>query len=263
MTRHRAPESPVELVHATSRRVRLRLPQNLLTGSWRAAIVTVLGSQPNVLHHRFNSSCRSLIIEHDGTLSSKQVCKLVDTAEPGSPSPSSESSAGASDGKWIVLGIGGLLALAGSPLATPILLASALPIFRRGFSSLFRARKLNVDVLDSVALMLTLAGGHMVTAAAVTGMIEGGEWLRDATASRSRRAIGELIADRNATVMKVVGTKRVAIRIAELQPDDVVALAPGDHIPVDGVVRSGTATVDQRFLTGEPLPAQRSEGDCV
>src|SRR5262249_24547070 len=125
------------------------------------------------------------------------------------------------------------------------------------------ARKLNVDVLDSVALVLTMAGGHMFTAAAVTGMIEGGEWLRDATASRSRRALGELIADREATVTKVVGKRRVRVRVADLPPGDVVALSPGDQIPVDGVVRSGAATVDQRFLTGEPLPSRRSEGDSV
>jgi len=108
-----------------------------------------------------------------------------------------------------------------------------------------------------------MVGGHMFTATAGTGMIEGGEWLRDATASRSRRALGELIADREATVMKVVGTRRVPIRVAELQPGDIIALGPGDHIPVDGVVRSGTAMVDQRFLTGEPLLSRRSKGNRV
>src|SRR5215467_15819749 len=96
---------------------------------------------------------------------------------------------------------------------------------------------------------------------AVTAMIEGGEWLRDATASRSRHALGDLIADRNAAVVKVVGTQRVTVPVAELKAGDIVSVAFGDHIPVDGVVHSGTAAVDERFLTGEPLPARRSEGD--
>lgn len=261
-------KSTVELVHATSCRVRLRLPRDLLTDSWRTSIAKVLSSHGNILHHRFNTPCRSLVIEHDGTLPPKEVWRLLDLAEaPATSAPSTSSPpprpARNSAGKWVALGVGGALALAGSPLAAPVLLASGIPIFRRALSSLVGARKLNVDVLDSVALVLTMAGGHMFTAAAVTGMIEGGEWLRDATASRSRRALGELIADREATVTKVVGTQRVPVRVADLQPGDVVALSPGDQIPVDGVVRSGAATVDQRFLTGEPLPARRSEGDNV
>lgn len=260
---HTRPGTGPEVVHATPRRVRLRLPQSLLTDSRQTGIAKVLSDHGNILQHRFNAPCRSLVIEHDGTLTWEELCQLVAAAEPASAPPPMQSHAGDGAGKWVALSVGGLLALAGMPLAAPMLLASAVPIFRRAFSSLVRDRKLNVDVLDSVALVLTMAGGHMVTAAAVTGMIEGGEWLRDATASRSRRALGDLIADRQAMVIKVVGTKRVPVRVAELQPGDIVALAPGDHIPVDGVVRSGAAMVDQRFLTGEPLPSRRAEGDRV
>jgi len=251
----------LELVHATPRRVRLRLPQNLLTGTSRAGIAKVLSSHGRIIHHRFNTACSSLVIDHDGTLSSKDVCRLVEAAEPASMSPLSQAPAGNASGKWVAMSVGGVLALAGSPLAAPILLASALPIFRRAFGSLVKDRKLNIDVLDSLALVLTMTGGHMVTAAAVTAMIEGGEWLRDATASRSRRALGDLIADRNAAVVKIVGTQRVTVPVAELKAGDIVSLAFGDHIPVDGVVHTGTAAVDERFLTGEPLPARRSVGD--
>jgi len=253
----------LELVHATSGRVRLRLPPKLLTESGRAAIAKVLSSHGKVLHHRFNATCRSLVIEHDGTLSLKEVRRLVHAAEPAPTLPPSQAPAGSAPGKWVALSIGGLFALAGNPLAVPMLLASAIPIFRRGLSSLVRDRKLNIDVLDSVALVLTMTGGHMVTAAAVTAMIEGGEWLRDATASRSRRALGELIADRNARVVKVVGARRVPVAVAELQAGDIVSLASGDHVPVDGVVHAGAAAVDERFLTGEPLPARRSKGDRI
>ena len=250
-------------MHATPGRVRLRLPHKLLTDSGRAGIANVLSRHGKVLHHRFNTPCRSLVIEHDGTLSSKEIRRLVQAAAPASTSPPSQSPAGGGPGKWVAVSVGGLLALGGNPLAVPMLLAAAVPIFRRGLTSLVRDRKLNIDVLDSVALVLTMTGGHMVTAAAVTAMIEGGEWLRDATASRSRRALGELIADRNARVLKVVGTRRVPVAIAELRAGDIISLASGDHIPVDGVVHTGTAAVDERFLTGEHLPARRSKGDRI
>lgn len=87
----------------------------------------------------------------------------------------------------------------------------------------------------------------------------------DATPTTHRRDDGGGVngTGRGATITKVVGTRRVPIRVAELQPGDIFALSPGDHIPVDGVVRSGAAMVDQRFLTGETMPARRSEGDRV
>lgn len=252
-----------EVVHAIPGRVRLRLPRHLSTDAWEAGISTVLSGRAHVRHHRFNRACRSLLVEHDGTLSPADVRRLVESAEPGSEPAGAGQTASGSAAKWVALGIGGALALAGSPLAVPILLGSALPIFRRGFTSLAKEKKLSVDVLDSFALVLTMLGGHVFTAAAVISMVEGGEWMRDVTAAQSRRALGELIADRDALVMKVAGNDRIPVRVADLQPGDIVALTVGDQIPVDGVVHSGTATVDERFLTGEPLPVPRSDGDRV
>ena len=260
-----APQTPpgLEVVHQTPRRLRLRLPGHLLARRARAGISSALGSERHVSSHRFSPACGSLVVEHDGALSAAQICGLVLEAEPAAqPLPAAEPGR-KPVAEWLALGAGGALALAGSPVALPVLLTAAAPIVRRGLTSLTRHTRLNVDVLDSVALGLTLAGGHLVTAAAVIGMVEGGEWMRDATAARSRRALGELIADRDALVWKLAGDERVQAQVCELRPGDVIFVAPGDHIPVDGAVRRGAATVDERFLTGEPLPSRRSEGDPV
>eukprot|EP00951_Prasinocladus_malaysianus_P046795 scaffold647947_cov33-Prasinocladus_malaysianus.AAC.1 len=48
-----------------------------------------------------------------------------------------------------------------------------------------------------------------------------------------------------------------------LEPGDVVALQPGDRAPVDGIVVSGTSTVDESALTGEPLPVSKREGTAL
>jgi len=252
-----------EIVHATRCRVRLRLPPALFTDARRAGIARVLDEEPCVLRHRFNPACRSLVVEHDGGLSPAAAVRLVRTARPAPRSAAVPGTAPPPPRRWAALAVGGALALAGSWLAVPFLLAAARPMFRRALVSLSGERRLNVDVLDSAALLLTLLGGHLVTAAAVIGMVEGGEWMRDVTASRSRRVLAGLIANREAVVGRVVGTQRVPTRVVDLRPGDVVALAPGDHVPVDGVVRWGEATVDERLLTGEPLPVRRSKADRV
>ncbi|HLH68646.1 MAG TPA: heavy metal translocating P-type ATPase [Candidatus Dormibacteraeota bacterium] len=243
--------------------MRLRLPSILLAQERRSGIARALDEEPHVQGFRFAPACRSLIVEHDGELSTAAVIHLVLRAKPASPPAPLPRGGRRPPRRWLALGVGGALAVAGTWVAVPFLLAAAAPIFHRALVSISRHRRLNVDALDSGALLLTMLGGHLVTAAAVIGMVEGGEWMRDVTAARSRRALGELIADREAVVTKVVGAERVPVRVADLQPGDVVVLAPGDHVPVDGFVLSGEATVDERFLTGEPLPVRRSEGDRV
>jgi len=51
------------------------------------------------------------------------------------------------------------------------------------------------------------------------------------------------------------------VPISTLQPDDLIALRPGDRIPVDGVVAEGASAVDESTLTGESVPIDKKAAD--
>ncbi|HET7563733.1 MAG TPA: heavy metal translocating P-type ATPase [Gemmatimonadaceae bacterium] len=51
--------------------------------------------------------------------------------------------------------------------------------------------------------------------------------------------------------------------IAQLRSGDVIIVRPGERIPVDGVILSGTSAVDESMLTGESLPVEKRAGDSV
>ncbi|MCO5051692.1 MAG: cation-translocating P-type ATPase [Verrucomicrobiae bacterium] len=53
------------------------------------------------------------------------------------------------------------------------------------------------------------------------------------------------------------------VPVARLQPGDLVALRPGDSVPVDGVITEGHSTVDEAMLTGESLPVEKTVGTEV
>lgn len=53
------------------------------------------------------------------------------------------------------------------------------------------------------------------------------------------------------------------IPIENLTPDEIVVVRPGGRIPADGVILSGRAAVDESMLTGESIPAEKTEGDMV
>lgn len=53
------------------------------------------------------------------------------------------------------------------------------------------------------------------------------------------------------------------VPVEEVRPGDVVLVRPGERIPVDGQVISGSGSVDESMLTGEPLPVAKRAGDRV
>ncbi len=55
----------------------------------------------------------------------------------------------------------------------------------------------------------------------------------------------------------------VDVPIAEVRSGDLVIVRPGERIPVDGVVKSGTGAVDESMLTGESMPVDKRPGDRV
>ncbi|MBQ7635891.1 MAG: copper-translocating P-type ATPase [Lachnospiraceae bacterium] len=57
-------------------------------------------------------------------------------------------------------------------------------------------------------------------------------------------------------VSKIVG-------VSQIKVDDIFAVKPGESIPVDGIVISGTSAVNEAALTGESIPVDKEEGDEV
>ncbi len=76
----------------------------------------------------------------------------------------------------------------------------------------------------------------------------------------SIRALVHLISQK-ATLVK--DGKPVLISADALRPGDVVQLSPGERVPADGVVLSGTCFADESMLTGESDPVPRQPGDAM
>jgi cation transport ATPase len=69
---------------------------------------------------------------------------------------------------------------------------AAAPSFRRALVTLRDEQRLNVDFLDSVAICVSSLQGNVFTTAFMAWLIVLGDWIRDQTAAKSRRAIAEL-----------------------------------------------------------------------
>ena len=125
------------------------------------------------------------------------------------------------------------------------------PIFHEAWENLLE-RRMTMELSMTIALLAAIAIGEFFTALMITVFVLGAEVLEGLTVGRGRRAIRDLLdyLPATATVRRSGGPTRVHLN--QLGVGDVVLVAPGECIAVDGTVRSGHSYVDQATITGEP-----------
>ena len=93
------------------------------------------------------------------------------------------------------------------------------------------------------------------------GFVLAGRFLEERARWRSCRAIEELASlQPDEALLVMEGAPPRKVRSGGLRPGDRLLVLPGDRLPVDGVVRSGSSAVDRSALTGEPLPLEAEAG---
>ncbi|AUH33738.1 heavy metal translocating P-type ATPase [Paracoccus tegillarcae] len=104
---------------------------------------------------------------------------------------------------------------------------------------------------------------YFEAAAVIVTLILLGRWLEARAKGQAGAAIRKLVelAPDHAIVIRDGAEARVAV--ADLKPGDLVRLAPGDRVAVDGEITEGQGLIDESMLTGEPVPARKSPGDAV
>ncbi len=90
-----------------------------------------------------------------------------------------------------------------------------------------------------------------------------GRLLEDRAKGRASEAIRRLVGLRPRTARIFYGGQEVEVPIERVDVGDIVAIRPGEKLPVDGVLTEGGSAVDESMLTGEPMPVTKKPGDTV
>ncbi len=167
-------------------------------------------------------------------------------------------------GMCLVAGIG--LHLGGSDGAGNLawIVSGALGALYAAWSVLesLRHRRLGVDVIALLALVGALAVGEYLAAAVIGVMVTSGRTLEAWAAGRARRDLQALLARAPRTAHRYRGDTLETVALDEVVPGDLVMVASGELVPVDGTL-TGEAILDESALTGEALPVERGAGDPV
>src|SRR3989441_1137563 len=121
-----------------------------------------------------------------------------------------------------------------------------------------------VSYLSSAAVTLGLPGEPFYDAAAMlTAFSLLGHWMEMRSRFATGRAVEALLNLAPPTARRVRDGQEEEVALELVVAGDILAVRPGDTIPVDGVVIEGSSYVDESMLTGEPVPVAKGPGDEV
>ncbi|HET7361637.1 MAG TPA: heavy metal translocating P-type ATPase [Salinimicrobium sp.] len=90
-----------------------------------------------------------------------------------------------------------------------------------------------------------------------------GQLLEARAHGKTNSAIKELLKLAPNQAVKVVDGKEQVVAIDAIEKGDLLRVKPGEKIPVDGKIKEGETSIDESMITGEPIPADKTEGDKV
>ncbi len=101
------------------------------------------------------------------------------------------------------------------------------------------------------------------TAAVIITLILLGRWLESRAKSKTGSAIKKLVELQPKTAIVKEQNREVEKQIDELKSGDIIVIKPGGKIPADGIIISGSSTINEAMITGESLPVEKIIGSKV
>ena len=147
-------------------------------------------------------------------------------------------------------------------LAVVAILMAGLEVFKNGVLALVH-RNLNMNALMAVAVVGGVLIGAWPEAAMVMVLFQISESIEQLSMTKARRSIRDLMSAAPETAEVKDGRSWRRVPSAEVGAGAVVRVGPGDRVPLDGRIVRGATALDQSMVTGEGMPAEKSEGDNV
>src|SRR6516162_1184162 len=144
-------------------------------------------------------------------------------------------------------------------LATaPVIVGLAVSIVRD-----FLAGRLGVDAIALLSMTAALALGEPLAGAVIALMYSGGNVLEEIAVSRAEHDLPSLVDRAPRVAHRRVDDGGEDVPVGVVAVGDRLLVRAGEVIPVDGIVGSDVATIDESALTGEPIPVVRHRGTAI
>jgi len=140
----------------------------------------------------------------------------------------------------------------------PVVAGLAISIVRDLLTGRF-----GVDAIALVSMSAAIVLGQPLAGAVVALMYSGGNVLEDIAVARAEHDLRSLVDRAPREAHRRVDSRVEEVPIGAIAVDDQLLVHAGEVVPVDGVVTSSAATIDESALTGEPIPVVKAHGAAI
>ncbi|MDD5960132.1 MAG: cation-translocating P-type ATPase [Methanobrevibacter wolinii] len=133
---------------------------------------------------------------------------------------------------------------------------------KEGIEGIFNLQ-VKIEFLMTIAVIGAFALNSCAEGALLILLYYISEFLEDLSIDKSKKSISNLVrlSPDTATVLK--DGREEEIEVDKLNIGDIVVVKPGDKIPIDGIIKKGSTSVNQASITGESLAVSKNIGDEV
>jgi len=148
-------------------------------------------------------------------------------------------------------------------LAAITTIVAGYPILRRGVAHLVETKRINHDLLISVATLTLLAMRESITGLSVLWLIQLSGLFNYIMQARTRKMIEKMLVGKQQTVRRLHHGQQELVAVKEVAVGDIVVVNRGERVLVDGEVVGGQATVNQAAICADCLPSSKAIGDPI
>ena len=142
-------------------------------------------------------------------------------------------------------------------------LAAGYDIPLKALRNIRNGQVFDENFLMTAATFGAIAVGELEEAVAVMLFYQVGELFNDYAVNRSRKSITNLM-DINPEYANVIREgKEEQVEPDEVEIGEIIAVKPGEKVPLDGVIVKGSSSLDTKALTGESVPVEVAEGEMI
>jgi len=136
------------------------------------------------------------------------------------------------------------------------------PIAKKG---IMEARNFQpgMNALMTIAIIGAMAIGEWIEAGSVVFLFALAQLLETKSMDKARRSINSLIDKSPKTAHVLRNGKFEDLAVKQIIIGDIIAIKPGEFIPMDGTVVKGESHIDQSTITGESYPAKKNKNDHI
>ncbi|TPQ35605.1 heavy metal translocating P-type ATPase [Bradyrhizobium guangdongense] len=126
-----------------------------------------------------------------------------------------------------------------------------------------RAGRVGVDAIALLSMSAALALGQPLAGAVVALMYSGGNVLEDIAVTRAERDLRSLVDRAPRRAHRKTGERIEEVPVDVVLVGEQLLVRAGEIVPVDGIISSAVATIDESAVTGEPIPVEKTSGNAV